>query len=164
MPSDVAGATFMAIATSAPELFTNIIGTFITHGDIGIGTIVGSAVFNILAVAAVCGIGAGMVSELYSIFPILFEGNMNTFYKDIFILPQVVPLEWWSVTRDCLCYSVAVILLITVLRDERIYWYEALILVLVYVIYIIGKGNISPLKYITQKKGEPTDKPCMKDS
>lgn len=64
MPSDVAGATFMAIATSAPELFTNIIGTFITHGDIGIGTIVGSAVFNILAVAAVCGIGAGMVSGL----------------------------------------------------------------------------------------------------
>lgn len=47
---------------SAPELFTNIIGTFITKGDIGVGTIVGSAVFNILAVAAVCGIGAGMVS------------------------------------------------------------------------------------------------------
>ena len=52
----------MAVATSAPELFTNIIGTFVTRGDIGIGTIVGSAVFNILAVVAVCGLGAGMVS------------------------------------------------------------------------------------------------------
>ncbi len=51
----------MAIATSAPELFTNIIGTFVTRGDIGVGTIVGSAVFNILAVVAVCGLGAGMV-------------------------------------------------------------------------------------------------------
>lgn len=54
-------ATFMAGATSSPELFVNVIGTFITEGDIGIGTIVGSAVFNILAVAACCGIGAGMV-------------------------------------------------------------------------------------------------------
>lgn len=64
MSNDVAGATFMAAATSAPELFVNVIGTFITEGDIGIGTIVGSAVFNILAVAACCGIGAGMVSLL----------------------------------------------------------------------------------------------------
>lgn len=51
----------MAGATSSPELFVNVIGTFITEGDIGIGTIVGSAVFNILAVAACCGIGAGIV-------------------------------------------------------------------------------------------------------
>jgi Ca2+/Na+ antiporter len=62
MSNDVAGATFMAAATSAPELFVNVIGTFITEGDIGVGTIVGSAVFNILAVAACCGIGAGIVS------------------------------------------------------------------------------------------------------
>ncbi|CAL8113417.1 unnamed protein product [Orchesella dallaii] len=130
MPSDVAGATFMAIATSAPELFTNIIGTFITHGDIGVGTIVGSAVFNILAVAAVCGIGAGMV----------------------------VPLEWWSVTRDCLCYSVAVILLITVLRDEKIYWYEALILVLVYVLYIIVMYQNSTLKRAAEKFAKKVEK------
>ena len=61
MPADIAGATFMAIATSAPELFTNLIATFVTKGDVGVGTIVGSAVFNILAVAAVCGILAGMV-------------------------------------------------------------------------------------------------------
>jgi Ca2+/Na+ antiporter len=62
MSNDVAGATFMAAATSAPELFVNVIGTFITEGDIGLGTIVGSAVFNILAVAACCGIGAGKVN------------------------------------------------------------------------------------------------------
>lgn len=65
MSNDVAGATFMAAATSAPELFVNVIGTFITEGDIGVGTIVGSAVFNILAVAACCGIGAGMVGGQY---------------------------------------------------------------------------------------------------
>lgn len=52
----MAGATFLAAATSAPELFVNFMGTFITQGDIGVGTIVGSSVFNILMIAAVCGL------------------------------------------------------------------------------------------------------------
>ncbi|RZF38053.1 hypothetical protein LSTR_LSTR006452 [Laodelphax striatellus] len=108
MSKDVAGATFMATATSAPELFVNVIGTFITEGDIGVGTIVGSAVFNILAVAACCGIGAGMV----------------------------VPLHWWPLTRDCLAYGVTVTILICIIHDERIEWYEALILVALYTVYI----------------------------
>lgn len=70
-------ATFMAGATSSPELFVNVIGTFITEGDIGIGTIVGSAVFNILAVAACCGIGAGMVNTLHTIKYIYFFGGFG---------------------------------------------------------------------------------------
>ncbi|KAK6639954.1 hypothetical protein RUM43_008231 [Polyplax serrata] len=108
MSKDVAGATFMAAATSAPELFVNVIGTFITEGDIGVGTIVGSAVFNILAVASCCGIGAG----------------------------TVVPLDWWPLTRDCLGYGVTVAILICIIHDERIEWYEALVLVLLYIVYI----------------------------
>lgn len=59
LSSDVAGATFMAAGTSSPEFFESIVGSFITEGDIGIGTIVGSAVFNILAVVAVCGLLSG---------------------------------------------------------------------------------------------------------
>uniref|UniRef100_A0A672T1M7 Sodium/potassium/calcium exchanger 4-like n=1 Tax=Sinocyclocheilus grahami TaxID=75366 RepID=A0A672T1M7_SINGR len=61
MSEDVAGATFMAAGSSAPELFASIIGVFITHGDVGVGTIVGSAVFNILCIIGVCGIFAGQV-------------------------------------------------------------------------------------------------------
>ena len=38
-----------------------IIGVFITEGDIGIGTILGSAVFNVLFVVGACGLGAGTV-------------------------------------------------------------------------------------------------------
>ncbi|XP_025837227.1 sodium/potassium/calcium exchanger 4 [Agrilus planipennis] len=113
MSKDVAGATFMAAATSAPELFVNVIGTFITEGDIGIGTIVGSAVFNILAVAACCGLGAGMSGV------------------------QVVPLDWWPLTRDCLAYGITVSILICIIHDERIEWYEALSLVLLYIVYIL---------------------------
>lgn len=36
-------------------------GVFITKGDVGVGTIVGSAVFNILCIIGVCGFFAGQV-------------------------------------------------------------------------------------------------------
>ncbi|KAL1498365.1 hypothetical protein ABEB36_009176 [Hypothenemus hampei] len=113
MSADVAGATFMAAATSAPELFVNVIGTFITEGDLGVGTIVGSAVFNILAVAACCGVSAGMCGV------------------------KVIPLDWWPLTRDCLAYGITVAILICIIHDERIEWYEAVILVFLYVVYIL---------------------------
>ncbi|XP_068975154.1 sodium/potassium/calcium exchanger 4-like isoform X1 [Bombus flavifrons] len=107
---DVAGATIMAAASSSPELFINIVGTFVTEGDLGVGTIVGSAVFNILAVPACCGLFAN----------------------------QVLNLEGWPVTRDTIAYAFTVLLLILTLRDGRVEWYEGLILVLLYVLYILA--------------------------
>lgn len=55
----------MAAATSSPELFINSVGTFITESDLGVGTVVGSAVFNILAVPACCGLFAAQVSFFF---------------------------------------------------------------------------------------------------
>lgn len=55
----VAGATFMAAGSSAPELFTSIADTFFFHSSVGVGTIVGSAVFNILVIIAASGAFAG---------------------------------------------------------------------------------------------------------
>jgi len=50
IPSDIAGSTLMAIGSSAPELAVALIAVLIAgeHEAIGIGTIVGSALFNIL--------------------------------------------------------------------------------------------------------------------
>ncbi|XP_043930584.1 sodium/potassium/calcium exchanger 4 [Protopterus annectens] len=109
LSEDVAGATFMAAGSSTPELFASVIGVFITHGDVGVGTIVGSAVFNILCIIGVCGVFAG----------------------------QVVPLAWWPLFRDSFCYTLAVILLIIFIYDEKIVWWEALILIIMYVFYIL---------------------------
>ncbi|XKL66242.1 hypothetical protein PGB90_009662 [Kerria lacca] len=55
---DVAAATFMASATSIPEMSMNVIGTFITESDLGIGTIVGSQICNTLGVAGIAGLAA----------------------------------------------------------------------------------------------------------
>lgn len=50
--SDVAGATFMAVGSSAPELFTSLFAVLKPgeHANVGAGTIVGSAIFNILVI------------------------------------------------------------------------------------------------------------------
>lgn len=58
---DVAGATLMALASSSPEFFINFYATFLTEGDMGLGTIVGSSVFNTLAIIACCCLYTGVV-------------------------------------------------------------------------------------------------------
>ncbi|XP_064613836.1 sodium/potassium/calcium exchanger 4-like [Liolophura sinensis] len=108
LQEDVAGATFMAAGSSAPELFTSVIGMFRTRSDVGIGTIVGSAVFNILFIISLCALFSGMV----------------------------VYLTWWPMTRDCLFYLISIITLIVVMNDELVHWYEALVMLVLYVLYI----------------------------
>ncbi|XP_076305086.1 sodium/potassium/calcium exchanger Nckx30C-like [Tachypleus tridentatus] len=105
---DVAGATFMAAGGSAPELFTSIIGVFISFDDVGIGTIVGSAVFNILFVISMCAI---------------FSKN-------------VLQLTWWPLFRDVTFYSIILIILMIFFSDNVIVWHEALVLFLCYIAYV----------------------------
>ncbi len=52
LPDDVVGATFMAVGSSAPEFFTAFFAVILPgdKGNIGSGTIVGSAIFNILVI------------------------------------------------------------------------------------------------------------------
>lgn len=106
---DVAGATFMAAGGSAPELFTSIIGVFVSFDDVGIGTIVGSAVFNILFVIGACA---------------LFSRTTLT-------------LTWWPLFRDCSFYSISLLVLIYCFRDSHIYWQEALVLFSLYGAYVM---------------------------
>lgn len=106
---DVAGATFMAAGGSAPELFTSVIGVFVAFSDVGIGTIVGSAVFNILFVIGMC--------ALFS--------------------KTVLYLTWWPLFRDCTFYSISLLTLILFFLDNKIEWWEALGLLAVYSLYVI---------------------------
>ena len=64
------------VSLSFPELFTSVIGVFVAFSDVGIGTIVGSAVFNILFVIGMC--------ALFS--------------------KTVLHLTWWPLFRDCAFY------------------------------------------------------------
>ncbi|XP_069019415.1 sodium/potassium/calcium exchanger 1 isoform X1 [Embiotoca jacksoni] len=106
---DVAGATFMAAGGSAPELFTSLIGVFIAHSNVGIGTIVGSAVFNILFVIGMCAVFSR----------------------------EVLRLTWWPLFRDVSFYILGLILLIIFFLDNVIMWWESMMLVGCYTLYVI---------------------------
>jgi Ca2+/Na+ antiporter len=72
----VGGATFMAAGSSAPELATSLVAVFTTRDATGLGTILGSAVFNLVAIICLSGIfGAGPYYKLTS-------GNDPTGEKD----------------------------------------------------------------------------------
>ena len=75
LSNDVAGATLMAAGGSAPELFANLVGTFL-RSDVGFGTIVGSAVFNVLFVVGFCAIVTTAPMQLTA-WPLLRD---STFY------------------------------------------------------------------------------------
>ncbi|CAF2405335.1 unnamed protein product [Rotaria sp. Silwood2] len=105
---DVAGATFMALATSASEFFTSIVGVFFVKSDIALGTILGSAVFNVLFVIALCALISTTVCELDA-YPIVRDGGF---------------------------YCIAVVVLFIIIFDQRVYWYEAFALVILYLIYV----------------------------
>ena len=55
-------AVFLSLAAINTR-FCIVSGVFISKSDVGVGTIVGSAVFNILFIIGVCAIFAGMVSS-----------------------------------------------------------------------------------------------------
>lgn len=52
----VIGLTIVAVGTSLPELATTLVAAFKKHGDVIIGNIVGSNIFNILAIMGVTAI------------------------------------------------------------------------------------------------------------
>ncbi|KAJ7384499.1 hypothetical protein OS493_021128 [Desmophyllum pertusum] len=99
----------MAAGGSMPELCTSFIGVFADpHSNVGFGTIVGSAVFNVLFVIGMCAV----------------------FSKEI------LKLTWWPLFRDCMFYSIAVIVLIAFFTNESIEWWEALLLMIIYFVYV----------------------------
>lgn len=107
MNSDMAGATLMAVGSSAPELFISFIALLKPgHEALGAGTIVGSALFNILVI-----IGASaMVRKAF--------------------------IAWQPVIRDIIFYTLSIILLIWAFWDGRIVLLEALLFLTLYGAYV----------------------------
>jgi len=99
----------MAAAASIPNLATNIIGSVITHDDIGIGAVVGSSFFNVLFIPGAFGLAVS---------------------KKIELTP-------WPVIRDTSAYIISAIVLAVIIWDREVYWYESLVLLLMYVLYIV---------------------------
>eukprot|EP00462_Mataza_sp_D1_P024477 CAMPEP_0175137108 /NCGR_PEP_ID=MMETSP0087-20121206/9635_1 /TAXON_ID=136419 /ORGANISM="Unknown Unknown, Strain D1" /LENGTH=613 /DNA_ID=CAMNT_0016419913 /DNA_START=235 /DNA_END=2073 /DNA_ORIENTATION=- len=108
LQEDVAGATFMAAGSSAPELFTSIMGVFFAASDVGIGTIVGSAVFNVLIIIGLC-----------------------------CLVASGTHLSWWPLTRDACFYCVTIFALVLMVEDSKISVVEAVVCLVLYILYVM---------------------------
>ncbi|XP_066491140.1 sodium/potassium/calcium exchanger 5 [Tiliqua scincoides] len=109
LSQDVAGATFMAAGSSAPELVTAFLGVFVTKGDIGVSTILGSAIYNLLGITAACGLLSTVVSRL----------------------------SCWPLFRDCMAYAISAAAVLAMIIDNKVHWYECVSLLLIYGVYIL---------------------------
>ena len=92
IPDDIAGATLMAAGASSPELFSSFVALFITHSELGLGTIVGSEIFNQLVICA----GA------------VFASKSGKLYLDRAV-----------VTREVGFYTISIIVLYLALQDRK---------------------------------------------
>ena len=111
LSDDVAGATFMAAGSSAPELASSAMSLINPNAgsEIGVGTIVGSAIFNILII-----IGATVIAT----------GN-------------TLQLDWKPVTRDCFFYAAAIGGIVGTFAGGRVDWWEGGVYVAFYATYIV---------------------------
>ena len=110
LSSDAAGATLMAVGSSAPELFVALFAVLKPgdHEVIGIGSIVGSAIFNLLVI-----IGAAALVK-----------------KAVLIKQPII--------RDLIFYSIAVALLLYFIWDGKLTMMETIIFIGVYVLYVVA--------------------------
>lgn len=110
MSNDMAGATLMAVGSSAPELFVALFALIKPgeHQAIGIGSIVGSAIFNLLVI-----VGAAA-------------------------LARKVTLTRSPMIRDLLFYTLSVALLIAFIWDGQLNILETVLLLLVYGGYVFA--------------------------
>ncbi len=110
LSSDAAGATLMAVGSSAPELFVALFAVIKPgeHQAIGIGSIVGSAIFNLLVI-----VGAA-------------------------VYVKKTKLTWQPMVRDLFFYSLSVALLVWFIWDGRLTINETLIFLGVYVLYVVA--------------------------
>eukprot|EP00808_Paulinella_micropora_P004974 g78400.t1 len=126
LSEDVAGATFLAAASSAPELFSNVIDTFFTENSIGVGTIIGSAMFNILIIIAASGV----------------------------VATKPLEIDWRPLLRDIFFYLVSMVAIFLFFRGSEVTWLECLILLLIYMVYILFmKKNQAILSCLCPRPG-----------
>lgn len=110
IPSNVAGASFMAMGSSMPELTITLVALVTAsgeHSDVGVGNIVGSAVFNILIITGISAI----------------------------IRPAAV--GWRVTARDGFFYVASIGLLLLAFRDGQATLQDAILFLALYAVYLV---------------------------
>ncbi len=127
MSSDMAGATLMAIGSSAPELAVVIFSIIKSgnHEAIGVGTVVGSALFNLFVIVG-----------------------------GVMIINNKAKMIWQPLARDLIFYAVTVILFIAVSYDGVITIFDTSLLLIAYICYLSMMYYINRKRKYYDKEGD----------
>lgn len=111
LPKDVKGATFDAISSSLPELLVALYSVIFFHKfEVGVGTIAGSALFNLLIIPGIC----------------------------VFVAPIAFKVSKRVISRDAFFYLISVFVLIVLLLYFKSWGIGiALILLMIYLVYLM---------------------------
>jgi Ca2+/Na+ antiporter len=142
------GATLMASGASSPELLCTLVSLFITHSSLGLGTIVGSEIFNLLIICA----GSVYASKVHQV-PHERYGN------------RYLVLDKVMVCREVMFYGLSIAILYVALsesgpvmvQDEKnggqeveedriiVFFWKAMLVFGVYVLYVWVCANMSKI-------------------
>lgn len=109
LPPDVAGATLMAVGSSAPEISVNILDTIFGEADLGLDSVIGSALFNVCIITSF----------------------------SAFASPQPMAISPRPFLRDFFFYLISILWLSIAVSDYVIYCHEAIIFLVIYFIYVM---------------------------
>lgn len=114
LPPVLIGLTLVAVGTSLPELTISLIAALRGHGDVAVGNILGSNIFNILGVLGI-----------------------SVLVKPLSISSQIISFDQWAML------GAALALFIFLLSGRRVSRLEGLLLVAGYVTYVMVAYRIS---------------------
>ena len=111
----VIGLTVVAVGTSMPEIATSIVAAMRGQRDIAVGNVVGSNVFNILAVLGAAGIASGvglpvseaarnfdlwvMLAVAFACLPIMITGREIARWEGVVVLAYYAAYTAWLVLQ-----------------------------------------------------------------
>ncbi|XP_067127926.1 sodium/potassium/calcium exchanger 5-like isoform X1 [Centruroides vittatus] len=110
IPPDVGGAIVMPLATSSAELVSCIVGSFVVDNNVGIWTVIGTSAFNLLGFT-----------------------SLNL----LFSLKNTISLDSYRITRDCLLNILTLSLVVWILYDGIVRWWEAVVLTVCLLFYVL---------------------------
>ena len=112
---DVAGATFMALGSAAPEIIINAIGAIQGEPDLGVGAIIGSGMIGFSVIPGLCAL----------------------------VATDTLTLKRRPLFRDVIIYTVALTMLTVAMQNAVIELWEAVAFLAVYAAYV-GAVFLSP--------------------
>lgn len=114
IPEFIVGLTVMAVGTSMPEFTVSMLAALGGHGDMAIGNIVGSNIFNVFAILGICAIFVPImftkknvrrdipmcIAATVALLVVTLTGGTISRLEGVLLLAGYVAMIWWTIRAD----------------------------------------------------------------